>query len=341
MRRLCPLKKYIAGMAVILALPGFLALTACNGSRGETVAAAPPSTAERTDSLVVVDTLLIPKDKFGEAVRYGRELMLNTAYYIGPEGIAGKYLGNKMNCTNCHQNAGTKAYSFNLMFSHANYPQYRAREGKVLTLAERVNNCIMRPHNGKPLPLDSREMVAFLAYFKWINGFVTGAKELKGEKNLSVGFPAGAADPGRGKTLYMQECARCHGGNGEGQMRFDNVTYTYPPLWGGYSYQPGSSMHRVIKQAQWLKANMPYDKATAARPFLTDEEALDIAAFLNDDRIHQRPDVKTFDYPHAGEKAIDYDRGPFADSFTVMQHKFGPYQPIIDAWKRKGMKAVY
>lgn len=318
----------------------FLLSTSCNESREES-AKQGEGPAAKTEGLIMVDTTLIPNDQFGEAVRYGRELMLNTAYYIGPDGINGKYTGNKMNCTNCHQDAGTKLYSFNLLSSHANYPQYRAREGKVLTLAERVNNCVTRPHNGRPLPLDGKEMVAFLSYFKWINGFVRGAKDFKGEKNLAVSFPDAAADPGRGKTLFLENCARCHGNNGEGQMRFDSVTYTYPPLWGKNAYQPGSSMHRVIKQAQWLKANMPYDKATADRPFLTDEEALDIAAFVNDDEMHVRPEVKSFDYPHIAEKAIDYDRGPFVDSFPATQHKYGPFKPIIAAWQEKGLKAVY
>jgi thiosulfate dehydrogenase len=65
-------------------------------------------------------------------------------------------------------------------------------------------------------------------------------------------------------------------------------------------------MHRVIKMAQWLKANMPFGKATADKPFLSDEEALDIAAFINDDTKHKRPYVKTIAYPHPEEKAIDY-----------------------------------
>lgn len=292
-------------------------------------------------ALLQVDSTAIPNDKFGEEVKYGQQLMYNTAYYIGPEGINGKYLGNKMNCTNCHQQGGTKPFSFNLMLSHEDYPQYRAREGKVLTLAERVNNCVTRPHNGRPLPLDSKEMVAFLSYFRWINSFVPKDKPFKGQKNLPVTLPDIAANPEHGALLYEQHCARCHGKEGEGQLRPDQVTYTYPPLWGKYGYQPGSSMHRVIKQAQWLKANMPYDKATWDKPFLSDAEAMDIAAFVNDDSRHQRPDVKNFDYPHVEEKALDYDKGPFADTFSTAQHKFGPYQPVIDYWKAKGMKASY
>jgi len=293
------------------------------------------------EEILKIDLSAIPMNKFGDEVKYGRELMLNTAYFIGPDGIKGKYLGNKMNCTNCHQDAGTKAFSFNLMLSHEQYPQYRPREGKVLTLAERINNCIVRPHNGKPLPLDSREMVALLSYLKWINGFVRQNNVFKGAKSLEISFPNRAASSERGGKLFQMHCQRCHGTEGEGKLQQDNKAYIYPPLWGQDAYQPGSSMHRIIKQAQWLKANMPFDKAKWDKPFLTDEEALDIAAFVNDDNIHPRPDVKSFDYPHREEKAIDYDRGPFVDSFTTTQHKFGPYQPIIAFWKASGLNPVY
>ncbi len=311
---------------------GFIACTDGTGHEVKVV---------KIDSIVTIDTTTIPHDAFGEAVRYGIALMVNTSYYIGPNGVNGKYLGNRMNCTNCHQNAGTKPYSFNLMASHGSYPQYRAREGKVLTLAERVNNCVMRPHNGKPLPLDSKEMVAFLSYFKWINGYVAGRKSFPGEKNLEVEFPVVAADPERGRAVYAENCARCHGSNGEGLLRGDSVTYVYPPLWGKEAYQPGSSMHRIIKAAQWIKANMPYDKAVYSKPFLTDVQALDVAAFVNDDKLHTRPEVKSYDYPHPNEKSIDYDHAPFADNFSEDQHKYGPFLPIIEDWRKRGLKPVY
>ncbi len=300
--------------------------------------------ATNNDSIVYAapDIGKIATDKFGEQVRYGRELMLHTAYYIGPNGVAGHYLGNKMNCTNCHQNAGTKPFAFSLMMAHEKYPQYRAREGKVLSLAERVNNCVMRPHSGSPLPLDSKEMLAFLSYFRWLNSqLTTEDRKKEGFENLNVDFPARAGDSYKGQKLFVQHCSRCHGPEGEGLFNPGDSTYQYPPLWGLSAYQPGSSMHRVIKQARWLKANMPNDKATHDKPFLTDEEALDIASFVNDDRIHTRPNPKTLDYPFPAEKAIDYGHAPFADTFSEMQHKFGPYKPIIDYWKEKGMKPTY
>ena len=100
--------------------------------------------SETTDTLAfkIPDTAAIPHDAFGDMVRYGRELVVNTARYIGPDGSAGHYLGNKMNCANCHLDAGTRPFGLNFFSSHARYPQYRGRENAILTLSDRVNNCI-------------------------------------------------------------------------------------------------------------------------------------------------------------------------------------------------------
>ncbi|MFZ4059184.1 MAG: c-type cytochrome, partial [Ferruginibacter sp.] len=259
-----------------------------------------------------------------------------------PNGINGKFLGNKMNCTQCHQNAGTKPFSFSLMLAHEKYPQYRAREGRVLSLAERVNNCIMRPHSGIPIALDSKEMIAFLSYFKWINSTLKPTdKQKDGFENLEINFPDEAGNLENGARLYAQKCLRCHGANGEGILPAGATSYLYPPLWGDFGYQPGSSMHRVSKQARWIKANMPFDSATWNKPYLSDQEAIDIASFINNDDIHKRPNPKSLDYPHPEEKAIDYGIAPFADTFSVRQHKYGPYKPIIEYWKAKGWKPVY
>ena len=328
-----PIKKLQIVSAIFFVV---LFFTKCNNSKKE-------NAGNPSETLYPLpDSLQIPNDKFGDAVRYGRKLMLNTVYYIGPDGTAGQYLGNKMNCTNCHQDAGTKPFAFSLMLSHEKYPQYRAREGKVLSLAERINNCVMRPHSGKPLPLDSKEMIAFLSYLKWINSTLTADdKKKKGFESLEIDFPAIAGSPERGEKLYNEKCLRCHSADGSGVFTKGDSSYLYPPLWGNFGYQPGSSMHRVIKQARWLKANMPYDSAKWNKPSLTDLEAIDIASFINDDRIHSRPNPKTFDYPFPNEKAIDYGIAPFADTFSAMQHKFGPYKPIIDYWKKIGLKPTY
>ena len=290
------------------------------------------------------DTSTIPHDQFGDMVRYGRELVVNTAHYIGPSGTVGRYLGNKMNCGNCHLDAGTRPFGFNFFSSHARYPQYRGRENKILTLPERVNNCIERPHSGTPMPLDSKEMVAIVSYIKWLGSNVPVGQHVKGDESLEINYPNRAADPQKGAAIFAAQCSSCHGPNGQGVWNIDSSTYVYPPLWGEYAFQKGSSPSRVIKLARFIKANMPDKKTSWQKPLLTDDEAIDVAAFINDDRIHPRPqkkDKSTPDYPDPSTKAIDYDKGPYIDTFSEMAHKFGPYQPIINYHKEHKLPVIF
>lgn len=288
------------------------------------------------------DTSEIPHDEFGALVRYGRDLIVNTAYYIGPEGKVGKYLGNKMNCTNCHLEAGTKPYAFNYYSTHARYPQYRAREDKILSLQDRINNCIERPHNGKHLPLDSKEMLAMVCYMKWLSKDVPVGGHVKGDQSMKLAFPETSADPKKGEEVYKRECMVCHGANGEGKMRADNVCYEYPPLWGEKSYQAGSSVHRLIKMAPFVYANMPHKIATYENPKLTIQEAYDVVAFINNDTIHPRPkSIQKVDYPNIKNKPLDYAKGPYLDPFSEYQHKYGPYKEIIEFYEKNGLKPNY
>ena len=317
-----------------------LSITSCDVKTS--VSYSNTDSTEKEQLFTPPDTATIPYDDFGNMVRYGRELVVNTAYYIGPEGTVGKHLNNKMNCSNCHLDGGTRPFALNYFSSHARYPQYRGRENKILSLADRVNNCIERPHHGKPLPLDSKEMLAIVSYMKWLAEDVPTGHRVKGDDGLELNYPARAANPDKGAVIYAAHCASCHGANGEGVMRPDNITYSYPPLWGMQSYEAGSSMHRVLKAARFIKANMPDKKAFWHKPFLSDNEAIDVAAFINDDRIHQRPQpTKSMGYENISVKPIDYGVGPYVDTFSELQHKFGPYQPIIDYHKNNNLPIVF
>ena len=70
---------------------------------------------------------------------------------------------------------------------------------------------------------------------------------------------------------------------------------------------------------------MPFG-ATYKAPQLTDEEAWDIAAFVNS-MPHPSKDISK-DWPKIEEKIFDHPFGPFADGFSEKQHKFGPFAVI-------------
>ena len=90
-------------------------------------------------------------------------------------------------------------------------------------------------------------------------------------------------------------------------------------------------MTRVITAAQFIKANMPFG-ATFEQPLLTDEEAYDVAGFINQ---HERPQKMhlDLDFPDRMKKPVSTPYPPYVDSFTIEQHQVGPFQPIIDFYK--------
>ncbi len=326
-------KKLILYLSVLL-------LTACSNNNSKKEPIIQPALYTQFQP----DTSSLPSNDSGNQIRYGIQLILHTAYYLGPEGTRGKHLGNKMNCTNCHLDAGTRLYGLNFYNTYARYPQYRGRENAILSLADRVNNCIERPHNGVAIDKKSKEMKAIVAYMKWLNDHTKNIPDIKNHKDLLLNLPDRPANPDTGAVIYAFNCRSCHGADGKGLLNADSTSYVYPPLWGKDSYQSGSSMHRVLKSARFIKANMPHKLAMWNKPVLTDEQAIDVAAFINNDRIHKRPEKKennTGDYPVYKMKPIDYDLGPYEDTFTEIQHKFGPYKPIIKYHEEKKLPLVF
>ncbi len=281
------------------------------------------------------DEKTIPNNLFGDYVRYGKALVQETYKYIGPE-VADKkmrYAGNNLACNSCHLDAGTKKYSAGFMGVFANFPQYRPRENAIGTIEERINGCMARSMNGKPLPENGKEMKAMVAYMYWLaQGVPIGAK-VEGSSLTKVDrkmIMSRAADPIAGEKVYKEMCASCHGDNGAGVKREGKAMgYEFPPLWGKDTYNTGAGMFRLIKAADWIVANMPLG-ATSDAKILSDAQAYDVAAYINNyDKERPIKANKDKDFPDLKVKAADSDIGPYDDNKTRLQHKVGPYQGII------------
>ncbi|MES2003520.1 MAG: c-type cytochrome [Bacteroidota bacterium] len=263
----------------------------------------------------------IPVDGKGLEIRYGRELIANTAFYLGPKGTVAR-ISNGMNCQNCHLEAGTKPWGNNYGAVASTYPKYRERSGHIESIEKRVNDCLERSLNGQALDSSSKEMRAMVAYIKWLGNEIPKGVKPRGSGIMQPAFLQRAADPEKGKTVYTANCERCHGRNGEGQMNIDNATYQYPPLWGAHSYNNGAGLFRLSRLAGYVKSNMP-NPTNYHTPLLTDEEAWDVAAFINS---QPRPSKDlSQDWPDIRKKPFDHPFGPYADGKTEAQHKFGPY----------------
>jgi thiosulfate dehydrogenase len=233
----------------------------------------------------------IPDGAMGEAVRYGKKVLTQTQVY------ARAYVGNGLQCSSCHLDAGRKAYAAPWVGLWGVFPEYRARNGTVNALQDRVNDCFERSMNGKPLPLDSDEMRGILAYVWWLSKGVPTGVEVRGRGFARV-KASRAPDPDRGRTLYVERCTSCHGLDGQGRSG-PNGEYVFPALWGSKSFNIGAGMARLNTAAAFTKANMPLGQDNT----LTDQEAFDIAAYFTQ---KPRPDFpgKSRDWPK-GDKPND------------------------------------
>jgi thiosulfate dehydrogenase len=227
----------------------------------------------------------IPGDLRGEPIRLGYMMIVHTQEY------GKRYVGNALNCANCHLDGGLNPNSASFVGISTLYPQYRERAGRQITLADQINECFERSLNGKPLPPDSVKLTAIVAYIEW----------------LSQNMPPGSAVPWRGiprltsthqpdslngRKVFEKKCVFCHGSDGQGTM-------AGPPLWGPRSYNIGAGMARIGVAASFIKANMPRGWGWT----VTDDEAIDVAAYIN---TQPRPDFpdKIHDWPKGG-KPVD------------------------------------
>ncbi len=318
--------------ASLLALPLALASAFAQAQTAAPAAANAPAKVSLIDR-PAPDVNTLPDDEYGRLARYGHELTTRTFAHIGPEVQDKKmrFAGNNLACTSCHEDNATKPYAMPWTGVTASFPQYRGREDDLSTVEERVNGCMQRSMAGKPLPLDSKEMKAYVTYIHFLSrGIPVGAK-LEGAATFPSKPPNRRADLAAGEKIYNEQCASCHGEDGLGKRvgkKGDAQGYIFPPVWGQDSFNDGAGMNRLIMAMRFIKHNMPLG-ATQKNPTLTDDQAFDVAAYiLSKPRAHKTGLDK--DFPARWNKPIDAAFPPYVDGAPADQHKYGPFPPLAD-----------
>ena len=184
--------------------------------------------------------------------------------------LASKYVGNKLACSDCHIASGTTDYASSMKDVAGLFPSFSRRAGHVITLKDRINECFVRSENGRPLPADSPQMLALVAY---LESLAKGQKPGQPYKKRGlVKLPDLKGDPGRGKLVYSQMgCVMCHGANGAGKPP------ALPPLWGPDSFNDGAGMSKPAKMAAWVYHNMPPSSPGS----LTPQQAYNVSTYID------------------------------------------------------------
>lgn len=263
----------------------------------------------------------IPADSMGNSIRRGLALLRRTTDSLPA------YAPGNINCTNCHVQDGRALYGSPLAGAHARYPKYMTRSGAVVTLADRVNYCFTRSLAGYRLPSDSREMADILSYLAFLSSGIPIGARVPGDEGLPK-MPDGlVGDTARGAALYAGKCQACHQADGGGAPMI-------PALWGPKSFSVGASMTRIERAASFISHNMPLGMGGT----LTDQEAFDLAAFVNS---HPRPDSpgKENDWPLGGApKDVPYDTksGHQAVNAPPLLPRRDPARTLVPAPPRAG-----
>lgn len=265
---------------------------------------------------------------------YGERLIRHTAMELGSGQAdpALRFTGNNLACASCHLDSGQMPGTLSLLETAANYPKFSARDGIEGDLADRINGCMTRSMNGRPLEKDSIPMRAMVTYIEELGRrfAAMGAEQRASSDPPAFVEPARMASIDSGAVVYENRCRICHGANGEGLKATGALAngYLFPPLWGDDTYNNGAGMARVLTAARFIKARMPLGK-----PTLSDDEAYDVAAYIN---AQQRPVMANLekDYPDLKRKPVDSPYPPYADPFSQEQHRMGPFAPIREFYKQ-------
>lgn len=229
----------------------------------------------------------VPPGPLGDAIRFGEKVAAQTAASVKAN------VGAALSCTSCHVKGARTPDASPWVGLWGVYPEYDARSGRVITLADRINECFRRSMNGEPLALDSVAMRSLLSYIWWLSKGVPTGVAVEGRGLREIKAPA-QPDPARGRALYAAKCAACHGATGQGVMGAGGQP-VFPALWGPRSFNIGAGMSRLDTAAAFVKAKMPLGAAT-----LSDQEAYDVAAYFT---RQPRPDfnAKSRDWPNGGK----------------------------------------
>ncbi len=233
-----------------------------------------PQTAEH---FVPPPDAAIPDGPFGELVRLGQNIFQDTPRY------APGFTGNALSCRNCHLDRGRAAGSAPMWAAYVHYPEYRKKDDLVNTLQLRIQGCFRYSQNGTPPPADDKVLTALVSYFYWMAaGLPVGIRpKVAGYPPLAE--PKSPPSRERGAAVYAANCALCHGEDGQGRAAAGESVF--PPLWGPRSFNWGAGMHQLDRAAAFIKRNMPL----GAGELLTDQEAWDVAAYMNSQPRPQDP----------------------------------------------------
>ncbi|NDC82667.1 cytochrome C signal peptide protein [bacterium] len=242
----------------------------------------------------------IPPGETGKLIRRGIDILERTSYTIGPHAAPSHRAAvNNLNCVSCHAMGDTDLPGTRpgqLPFVHVihEYPKFDPKSMSVMTIQDRVRG-MSGGGNGR-LTDNSDDMKAIVAYFQWLGHYTRPGSSMAGAHLKSIPSPTRMPDSDRGKVLYQNRCAVCHGDSGLGIQAADFDSgggYVVPPIAGTDSFTDGGHLANEVIFARFIWGYMPKG-ATPKNPQLKVMDAYDIARYVS--RMERKKDPNRSKY---------------------------------------------
>lgn len=252
---------------------------------------------------------------------YLRAVQRGCNIFSNPQRYAGRFVRADIRCKDCHRDLGMHPETAPMGPAWVQSDKYDPVTGIVLSFELRTMQCFINSSNGfKPNILDSviQDLKLYARYLAFKQGLREGVEVP--ERRFTKVVPTGEGDDFlRGKVVYQQQCAMCHGKRGYGQVA-DDGQVIIPALAGPGSWNSDSRMfnERAVLAAI-IRTSMPAHN----RGSLTDTESRDVAAYL-----------KTLPRPAGNGKGVMAALG----QQTIMA-TMPPLFSLIDEWSGAGKSA--
>jgi len=234
-------------------------------------------------------------------ILFGYQLLYRTYYTIGDgrkDGRPSLARGRVISCANCHAQGGTIPYAWPFFRTLTFYGLREQGDQGVYfgglayhrDARTRARDCGLECGGEVNLPEDSYEMDALIAWMAAVRdgiypgeGLLIPAFKTKDDVDRIPGARVPLfhdvldmqGDAVRGKALFSNRCAVCHGKDGQGQWGGEGG-YRIPPLSGDSSFSHAGGPLMVPVGAAFIHRNMPLSEPG----MLSEQQALDIMAYV-------------------------------------------------------------
>lgn len=149
--------------------------------------------------------------------------------------------------------------------------------------------------------------------------------EPSGGGKQEINFISRSCDTLKGSIVFAIKCQKCHTIFRRGVLKPDSTRYIYTPLWSQHSFNTAVELYVLRRMTSFIQKISPIPLLIPLRNYQRKKPGIWQRSLIRSNAPKKIAD----DWKKINNKPPDYPFVPFADSFTALQHKYGPFIEIL------------